>query len=298
MIPLLFGLAGVVVAAMFVVGYRAARTDTLAGLDVADIALLRDAAQKKQRIGPLDRLARRYAPLLETLLGPQRIEALRLRIEMAGRPKGMTVTTFLELVVKYAIVLGAASLALLSLGQPLAAVAILAGIYLFPMSRLSGHLKNRRDQIDTDLPDMLDILAVTVGAGIGFRSALERVASRFEGPLHEEIVQTLRELDVGVPRRRAFTNLRDRCQSEAMNSFVSAFLQAEELGAPLAESLTQIARDNRREAAQRARRRAAQMVPRVTLIVSVVLVPPTVLVIAVGLYLGSGIDIGSILSGT
>ncbi|WP_293781742.1 type II secretion system F family protein [uncultured Aeromicrobium sp.] len=297
MLPLLLGLAGVAVTIMFVVGYRAARADTLAGLDVADIALIRDAAKKKQRVGPLDRIARRYAPTLATLLGPKRIEALRLRIEMAGRPKGMTVTTFLELVVKYLVVLGTASLALLSLGQPLAAVAILAGIYLLPMSRLSGHLKNRRDQIDADLPDMLDILAVTVGAGIGFRSALERVASRFEGPLHDEIVQTLRELDVGVPRRRAFTNLRERCQSDAMNSFVSAFLQAEELGAPLAESLSQIARDSRREASQRARRRAAQMVPRVTLIVSIVMVPPTILIIAVGLYLGSDIDLGGILGG-
>ncbi|MFD1859868.1 type II secretion system F family protein [Aeromicrobium camelliae] len=297
MLPLLFGLASVAVAIMFVAGYRAARADTLAGLDVADIALLRDKAQKKQRLGPLDRIARRYAPVLESLLGAKRIEALRLRIEMAGRPNGMTVTTFLELVVKYAILLGTASLALLSLGQPLSAVAVLAGIYLFPMSRLSGHLKNRRDQIDTDLPDMLDILAVTVGAGIGFRSALERVASRFEGPLHDEIMQTLRELDVGVPRRRAFTNLRDRCQSEAMNSFVSAFLQAEELGAPLAESLSHIARDSRRDASQRARRRAAQMVPRVTLVVSIVMVPPTVAVIAVGLYLGSGIDLGSVFSG-
>ena len=82
-----------------------------------------------------------------------------------------------------------------------------------------------------------------------------------------------------------------------MNSFVSAFLQAEELGAPLAESLSQIARDSRREASQRARRRAAQMVPRVTLIVSIVMVPPTILIIAVGLYLGSDIDLGGILGG-
>lgn len=297
MMPLLFGIAGVGIAAIFVVGYRAARADTLSSLDVADIALLRDHAKKKQRVGPLDRLAGRYAPMLESLLGPKRIESLRLRIEMAGRPNGMTVRSFLELCVKYAVILGVAAVALLSLGQPLMALLVLAGIYLLPMSRLSGHVKDRRTQIDSDLPDMLDTLAVTVGAGIGFRSALDRVSSRFSGPLREEITQTLRELDVGVPRRRAFVNLRDRCQSEAMNSFVSAFLQAEELGAPLGESLTQIARDSRREASQRARRRAAQMVPRVTLIVSVVLVPPTILVIAVGLYLGSGIDIGSILSG-
>ena len=89
--------------------------------------------------------------------------------------------------------------------------------------------------------------------------------------------------------------LRDRCESEPMDSFVSAFLQAEELGAPLATTLTNIALDMRRESAQAARRKAARTVPRVTLVVSMVLVPPTLLLIAVGLYLGSDVDLGTVL---
>ncbi|MGH3355089.1 MAG: type II secretion system F family protein, partial [Nocardioidaceae bacterium] len=96
---------------------------------------------------------------------------------------------------------------------------------------------------------------------------------------------------------QAFSALRDRCGSEPMDTFVSAFLQAEELGSPLAETLSTISGDTRREANQAARRKAARTVPRVTLVVSVVLVPPTLLLIAVGLYLGSDIDIGSLLGG-
>lgn len=297
LIPLLAGLAAVAVAAMFAVGWRMLSADALRDLDVADIALLRDTARAKRRRGPLDGIAQRYAPTLAQLLGPRTVARLRRRIELAGRPDGMTVDSFLQVVVKYVILLGSAAVLLLLLGRYLSALAVLAAVYLLPMSRISGQQKHRRDQIDADLPDLLDVLAVTVGAGIGFRSALDRVSGRFDGPLRDELAHTLRELDVGVPRRQAFTNLRERTDSEAMNSFVSAFLQAEELGAPLAESLTQIARDSRREASQRARRRSARMVPRVTLIVSVVLVPPTIAVIIVGMYLGSGIDLGSILNG-
>ncbi len=123
------------------------------------------------------------------------------------------------------------------------------------------------------------------------------MSTRFEGPLREELAHTLHQLDVGVSRRQAFTALRQRCDSDAMSSFVSAFLQAEELGAPLALSLTQIAEDNRREAGQRARQKAARMVPRVTLVVSMILVPPALIILIVGLFLGSNIDIGSVLNG-
>ena len=75
----------------------------------------------------------------------------------------------------------------------------------------------------------------------------------------------------------------------------AAFLQAEELGAPLTETLGGIARDSRRDAAQRARQRAARTVPKVTLLVSTVMVPPTIIIIGVGMYLGADVDLGTLL---
>jgi tight adherence protein C len=296
-VPLVAGLSTLVVVLVFFAGLRLMRADALEGWDVDDIALLRDLNKRKQRASPLEQISRRYAPPLQRALGPRAVNYVRHRIDLAGRPEGITVESFFELVVRYTLILGAAALAMLSLGQPLMALVVLAGIPLFPLSRISGHQRKRRADIDQNLPDLLDVLAVTVGAGVGFRSALARVSSRFEGPLREEFAHTLHQLDVGVPRRQAFTALRDRCDSDAMTSFVSAFLQAEELGAPLASALQQIATDSRREAAQRARQRAARTVPRVTLIVSVVLVPPTLVLLIVGLFLGSDIDIGSVLNG-
>lgn len=297
MIGLVFALAVVGTFGLFAFGWRMARADTLEGWDVADIMLLRDEQRRKRRVGPLDRLARRASPQLAVLIGPRGMTNLRRRVDLAGRPDGMTVDSFLQLVVKYAAVLGTAAFALLLLGNFLSMILILACIPILPLGRLAGHQRKRRAAIDDALPDFLDVLSVTVSAGISFRSALERVAARFSGPLHDELFFTLHQLDVGVPRRQSFQNLRDRCDSEPMSSFVSAFVQAEELGAPLAETLTGIARDSRRDAAQRARQRASRMVPRVTLMVSTLMVLPTVVLIGVGMFLGSNVDIGSIFGG-
>ncbi|AXT86019.1 type II secretion protein F [Aeromicrobium sp. A1-2] len=294
---LLFGMAVLATFAVFVFGWRLARADALEGWDVADIALLRDEAQRKRRVGILERIARRTSPQLAVVLGPRIIANLRRRIDLAGRPDGMTVDTFLQLLVKYIIVLGGAGVYMMILGRLVSALLLVAAGVIMPLSRLAGARRRRQTQIDADLPDFLDVLAVTVGAGIGFRSAMDRVSTRFTGPLREELTLTLHQLDVGVPRRSAFTQLRDRCDTDAMSSFVSALLQAEELGAPLGEALNSIARDSRREAAQSARQRAARMNPRVTLIVSVILVPPTLVLIGVGMFLGADIDFGSLLNG-
>lgn len=295
--PVLLALAATAVFLLGLTGLRMARTDALDGWDVGDIMLLRDESKKRDRRGPVDSLARRLAPRLARSLGPRTIARIRQRIDLAGRPQGMTVETFLQLIVKYAIVFGFFAFCLFLLGNTFSALLCLVAVPLLPFSRLAGHQRRRQERIAGDLPDFLDILSVTVSAGISFRTALGRVSQRFEGPLRDELLQTLHQLDVGVPRRQAFEALRDRCDSEPMDSFVSAFLQAEELGAPLATTLNNIALDMRRESAQAARRKAARTVPRVTLVVSVVLVPPTLLIIVVGLYLGSGVDLGQVLGG-
>ena len=185
MVSLGFGLAFVGAFALFATGWRLARADALEGWDVADIMLLRDERRRKRRIGPLDRAAKTLSPQLAILLGPRIVANLRRRIDLAGRPDGMTVDSFLQLVVKYGVVLGSVALVFLLLGNLLSMFLTVVTIPILPLSRLANLQRKRRTSIDDDLPDFLDVLAVTVGAGIGFRSALERVAGRFEGPLHE-----------------------------------------------------------------------------------------------------------------
>ena len=179
-------------------------------------------------------------------------------------------------------------------GNLLLAVLALVVPVILPLSAVAGAQRRRREQIDKDLPDFLDVLAVTVMAGVNFRAALARVAEQFQGPLGEEITLTLHQIANGASVRQAFQDLRRRSSSEAVAQFVSALLQSQELGAPLAESLRQIAEDMRRESGQRQRRAAARTAPRVTLVTSLVLVPGALIFIVVGLFLGADVDFNSL----
>jgi tight adherence protein C len=102
---------------------------------------------------------------------------------------------------------------------------------------------------------------------------------------------------MGVSRRAAFEQLRRRNDSEQVSMFVSALQQGEELGAPIVDTLIQIANDMRRTDAQNARRKAAKAVPKSTLIVTSVMLPATIILITVGFYYASGVDFNRLLGG-
>ena len=128
-------------------------------------------------------------------------------------------------------------------------VLALAG-WFAPTVLLNRAGRLRQEAIERTLPDFLDILAVSVRAGLGYRYALRRVAESLGGPVGEEMFIVLRQIDLGADRREAFIALRDRNESDALKAFVAAQLQAEELGVPLSEALNDIATDMRRMAAR------------------------------------------------
>ena len=175
-------------------------------------------------------------------------------------------------------------------GSPLALL-IAAGLgWWFPDIYITRAGRVRQEQIERDLPDFMDILAVTVRAGLGYRLSLARVAESLGGPVGDEMLVALRQMELGASRRAAFEALRERNASEQLSSFVAAQLQAEELGVPLSEALNDIAADMRRAAHQAARRRAARATPRVSLIITSLILPGTMILIAVSILLGSGLD--------
>ncbi len=295
--PLLAALVAAAVAWLAVAGYARVRSDPLLGLDVQDLTLVRGRREITRSGGPLGVLGRRLALPLADVLGPSRLARLNRRIELAGRPDGMTVQSFLERKARLLAIFGASAALLAFRGHVLVAVVVLATAWMLPDLGLRSASRARQARIDRDLPDFLDVLAVTVSAGLSFRAALERVASRYAGPLADEIIHTLRELDVGVARRAAFQHLRDRNDSEALEQFVVALLQAEELGSPLTEALDQIAREMRRSAAQRARQAAARTSPRVALVVTMVMVPGALVLLVASVLLSSGLDLGMLSGG-
>ncbi|KQS99603.1 type II secretion system F family protein [Cellulomonas sp. Leaf395] len=289
------GIAAAAAAVLFMVGYRQMRSDAMDTLAVDDLNLLR-GQQRRRAEGelPLSKLARTQVPRLRRLLGPARLARLQRMIDEAGRPDGLTVDGYLTRTAWWAMLTLPVAFVMLLAGNLLLAVLALVVPVLLPLSAVAGAQRRRREQIDKDLPDFLDVLAVTVMAGVNFRAALARVAERFAGPLGEEITLTLHQIANGASVRQAFQDLRRRSSSEAVAQFVSALLQSQELGAPLAESLKQIAEDMRRESGQRQRRAAARTAPRVTLVTSLVLVPGALIFIVVGLFLGADVDFTSL----
>jgi tight adherence protein C len=209
------------------------------------------------------------------------------KLDRAGRPGGMNLERYAELraaAIAFGLIF---ALLVLALGSWLLALVCAALGWFGVDAWLSRTGRRRQIRLERDMPDFIDILAVTVRAGIGYRGALERVATSLSGPPAEELLTTLRQMDLGATRREAFEALRARNDSRTLDRFVAVQLQAEELGVPLADALASIARDTRREAQQTARRRAQRTVPKLTLITITLVLPATMLLISVGLLLGS-----------
>jgi tight adherence protein C len=283
----------------FLLGWRQLRGDVSDQLDVEDLVLLREERRREAAglLSPLERVADRLVPSLRRMFGPRGVAWLQNQIDHAGRPDGLTVHMLLRRIGWWLLLLTPLALVSLAAGNVVVLPFVPLVAVTFPVSRVAAQSRRRREQLDADLPDFLDILAVTVSAGISFRGALARVATRFEGPLSQEIQLTLNQLAHGASVRVAFQHMRDRTGSAAVEQFVRAFLQSEELGAPLVKTLNQIALDMRRESAQRLRRKAAQTAPRVTLVTSLVLVPAALILVIAGVVLGSDIDFGAITRG-
>jgi tight adherence protein C len=298
LIPLVPGLVALVVVMLLVHGWRLLRTSEVEGLEVGDLLLLNTEQRNRAAgAGPLTRAAEALVPWLRRLIGVRGRAWLEQQVILAGRPDGASADTVLRTAAKW-LILTSPLLALSLPGLNWLGIALCALIVaVMPLARLQRARRIRQERLDTDLPDFLDILSVTVSAGVAFRPALARVAERYGGPLAEEMSLTLNQIANGVSRRAAFTALRDRNESEALDQFVTAFLQSEELGAPLAETLNQLALEMRRSNAQRMRRKAARAAPRVTLVTTMVLVPGAVVLIFAGMFLGPGAGIGSILGG-
>ena len=297
MIALALGVVAATATVLFLLGWRSLRSDSLAHLSVGDLMISTRDEREQAAAGPLEAFTSRLVPWFRRLLGSGPTGWLQRQIDLAGRPEGLTVDSLLRRFITWVLIISPAALLFLFSFNIAGLVLSMVVVAIMPLSRLARARRLHKESLERDLPDFLDILAVTVTAGANLEWALERVSQCYEGALRDEMKMVLDQLATGASRRLAFENLRLRNDSEAVSEFVTAFLQSQELGAPLVETLNQIAADMRRESAQRMRRKAARAAPRVTLVTSMVLVPGALVLIIVGLLLGSGVDFGSLLRG-
>ena len=274
--------------ALGVVGYRVVKHSLVEELDWLAEHYEPDAVQRTPPLARfLDRLGGLFEYAVVRRYGARRIRRLERRLVKAGRPEGFDARGFLRRKSGFATVGVVLALVFWSTGAHLVAVLVLVLCWFWMDVWIRVVGSNRQLRIDREMPDFLDVLAVTVSAGLGFRSALDRVATSSSGPLSEEMLTTLREMDVGVSRRQAFLNLRDRNDSVPLKSFVTAVLQSEELGVALSRSLTEIGAEVRREFAQTTRQRAAKAGPKVSLVVTITIVPAAMLLIVSSMVLAN-----------
>ena len=116
----------------------------------------------------------------------------------------------------------------------------------------------RKTQMENQLPDVLDLLAISVGAGMGFDQALTYITETMTGPLINELAVLQRELQLGKSRTQAFKDFGERSNSESIINFSAAVIQATEMGIPLHDMLVAQATAARNEHVSKVRAKAAK----------------------------------------
>ena len=134
-----------------------------------------------------------------------------------------------------------------------------AGIgYLAPEFWLGRRVRARQKGILLQIPDALDLLTISVRAGLGFDAALGKVVEKLKGPLVDEFRRALAEVRVGKARREALRDIVPRTEVQPLTNFISAIIQAEQLGVSISKVLQVQSEQLRIERRQRAEEQAAQ----------------------------------------
>jgi len=231
----------------------------------------------------LDRWGRR----LTARNSQQRTQALQEKLNLAGRPWGLTVGGFLVLRLIAVILVAFAGLALAALlGMTMPqlllgpAVGLVVG-YLLPDALLSRRIRSRQKQILLALPSALDLLTISVEAGLGFDAALGRVCDKYRNALASEFNQVLNEIRLGRPRLEALDDMARRNKVDELNSFIQAVIQSEQLGVGIANVLRIQSEEIRRRRRQRAEE-AGQKAPLKMLFPMACCIFPTLFVVLLG----------------
>ncbi|HEX5822944.1 MAG TPA: type II secretion system F family protein [Candidatus Limnocylindrales bacterium] len=189
------------------------------------------------------------------------------RLALAGNPGNLRVADWLGIKAVAAVV-GAILFFFLFgvvgiLGLPpllrilMGAVGLLFG-YTIPEFWLGGRVKKRQHAVLLQIPDALDLLTISVRAGLGFDAALGKVVEKLEGPLTDEFRRALAEVRVGKTRREALRDIVPRTEVPPLTNFIGAIIQAEQLGVSISKVLQVQSEQLRIERRQRAEEQAAK----------------------------------------
>ena len=237
---------------------RLAALDDGAGMPGADISMTEVELNKPF----IDRVIRPFIARMAGKRDPKNTKklaknSLKKQLAQAGYPGGLTAPEFAVIQNLCRVIAPALGAAFAIVVQPkLLLLSVVVGAILGilgPRMFLQRKAASRLHGIQRQLPDVLDLLTVAVEAGLGFDAACDKVVEKMRGPIPDEFSLTLRQMRMGQARREAFKAMSDRVDHPDLSAFVSAIIQADQLGVSIGQVLriqSDQLRDKRRQRAE------------------------------------------------
>lgn len=214
-------------------------------------------------------------------------EELERKLRAADYPLGLRVNGWIVLQIFLNVVLPCLLLLLVSRSQQtmmnkLLLVSVFVIIcMLLPKVMLKNRIRSRLKSMELELPDILDLLVVSVEAGLSFDSSMAKVVEKSKGQLTREFAVVLNEMELGKTRREALTAMSQRCDTQVISTFITSIIQAEQLGVSMGKILRVQAdqlRDKRRQTAREHAMKASVKM----LLPMVLFIFPTIFIVILG----------------
>lgn len=230
-------------------------------------------------IGRLSRFSRRGGE-------SNMVDQAEERLHRAGYPGGLRGADWMgvKILASVLFAIGFTILFLSVMGFPVGLLLGISGFavgFMAPEFWLGRKVSQRQMDMILQLPDALDLLTISVEAGLGFDAALQKVVEKMEGPLVNEFRQALAEIRMGRLRREALRDVSTRADAQPVTNFIGAIVQAEQLGVPIAKVLQIQSQQLRIERRQRAEEAAAKA-PVKMLFPMVGCIFPTIFIVILG----------------
>lgn len=229
----------------------------------------------------------RFAQSVNRTTPVKKKASLQKKLIMAGNPANLSTGEFL--VIQYGLTIGLpASILILTLPVDIGTIfrvlvvgtATLVG-FLLPEYYLKILSNRRKEEIQDNLPDVLDLMTVSVEAGLGFDAALVKVTEKVKGVISQEFTRVLQEIKMGKPRRDALRDLGNRSGVDDLIAFLGSVIQADQLGVSIGNVLRLQSEQMRQKRRQRAEEKAMKA-PIKMLIPLILFIFPTIFIVVLG----------------
>ena len=235
----------------------------------------------------LSRYADDFSSLGERINFFSESDEIAVLLRKAGNPYNLSVSRFQGFKIVCVILGFITGSFLVILGFPLSNIAFvtlpLIGFFI-PILLVRSKAKKRQEHLRSELPDFLDTVSISLQAGSNLDSSIKEVIHYFDGPIREEFLKFIQEIELGVPRERAYNELLARNDNQEFQSFIKSLIQATRLGVPMAATFKSQSEDIRKISLEQVKEKAAKASPKVTLITSFI-IAPLIMLLIIGLVI-------------